>query len=83
MTPAGEAGGLEFRGEGTHPTGLGVRRERGAGRHREGDWSTGLHRTEVRGLGSSGERDPWGGAEWELGMQGKFARQDGEGSPRR
>ena len=30
MTPAGEASGLEFRGEGTHPTGLEVRRACGA-----------------------------------------------------
>lgn len=30
--------------------------------------------TEVTGLGSSGERDPWGGAEWELGMRGRAVR---------
>lgn len=66
MTPAGEASGLEFPGEGIHPTGLGVRRacETGEAR-REGKWNTGLVGMEVTGLGSSGEKGPWGGAEWE------------------
>lgn len=56
MTPVGEASGLEFRGEGTHPTGLEVRRACGAGEaRRKGKWSNGFVRTEATGLRSGGE----------------------------
>ena len=59
MTPVGEASGLEFRGEGTHPTGLEVRGACGAGEaRRKGKWSTGLVRTEVTGLRSGREWSP-------------------------
>ena len=54
MTPAGEASGLEFPGEGTHPTGLGVRRACEAGEARRGGGMEhrarrdGGHRTGVK-----------------------------------